>query len=290
MIRPTAAITGVSGYLPPYVLTNQELERMVDTNDEWIVSRTGIRERHILKGDDQGTSVMAVEAVRELLRKTKTAPEEVDLLICATVTPDMIFPATANIICDQAGITKAFSYDIEAACSGFLYALTTGAMFVESGRYRKVIIVGADKMSAIVDYTDRNTCVLFGDGAGAVMLEPNTDGYGILDHCLHSDGIGAPYLHQKAGGSRRPPSAMPSSRQHRSASPFASSAASSFATAASRSAARAASLAAASNGASSIVRIPLAGPQVHSSGARNRSHSAAIVAASVLGAVMRHLS
>ncbi len=207
MIRPTAAITGVSGYLPPYVLTNQELEQMVDTNDEWIVSRTGIRERHILKGEDQGTSVMAVEAVRELLRKTNTAPEEVDLLICATVTPDMIFPATANIICDQAGITKAFSYDIEAACSGFLYALTTGAMFVESGRYRKVIIVGADKMSAIVDYTDRNTCVLFGDGAGAVMLEPNTDGYGILDHCLHSDGIGAPYLYQKAGGSRYPPSA-----------------------------------------------------------------------------------
>lgn len=205
MTHLTAAITGVSGYLPDYVLTNQELEHMVDTTDEWILSRTGIRERRILKGENQGTSVMAIEAVRELLRKTNTRPEEVDLLLLASVTPDMVFPATANIICDQLGINNAFSYDIEAACSGFLYALTTGAMFIQSGRYKKVIVVGADKMSAIIDYTDRATCIIFGDGAGAVMLEPNTEGYGVVDHILRADGSGATYLHQKAGGSRRPP-------------------------------------------------------------------------------------
>jgi 3-oxoacyl-[acyl-carrier-protein] synthase III len=201
----TAAITGVAGYLPDYVLTNQELETMVDTNDEWIQTRTGIRERRLLKGENQGVSVMAVEAVRELLRKTNTAPEEVDLLLLATVTADMIFPATANIICDQLGIRNAFSYDIEAACSGFLYALTTGAMFIESGRYKKVVVVGADKMSAIVDYTDRQTCIIFGDGAGAVLLEPNSEGFGVVDHVLRSDGAGAQYLYQKSGGSRRPP-------------------------------------------------------------------------------------
>lgn len=203
----TAAITGVAGYLPDYVLTNQELERLVETTDEWIVSRTGIRERRILKGENQGVSVMAIEAVRKLLRKTNTRPEEVDLLLLASVTPDMVFPATANIICDQLGINNAFSYDIEAACSGFLYALTTGAMFIQSGRYRKVVVVGADKMSSIIDYTDRATCIIFGDGAGAVMLEPNTEGLGVIDHVLRSDGSGAAYLHQKAGGSRRPPTA-----------------------------------------------------------------------------------
>ncbi len=201
----TAAITGVAGYLPEYVLTNQELERMVDTTDEWIQTRTGIRERRLLKGDNQGVSVMAIEAVRELLRKTGTAPADVDLLLLATVTPDMVFPATANIICDQLGIKNAFSYDIEAACSGFLYALTTGAMFVQSGRYKKVVVVGADKMSSIIDYTDRQTCIIFGDGAGAVLLEPATDGNGVIDHMLHSDGSGAAYLYQKSGGSRRPP-------------------------------------------------------------------------------------
>ncbi len=201
----TAAITGVAGYLPDYVLTNEELERLVETTDEWIVSRTGIRERRILKGENQGVSVMAIEAVRELLRKTNTRPEEVDLLLLASVTPDLVFPATANIICDQLGIKNAFSYDIEAACSGFLYALTTGAMFVQSGRYKKVVVVGADKMSSIIDYTDRSTCIIFGDGAGAVLLEPNTEGFGVIDHSLHSDGSGAAYLYQKSGGSRRPP-------------------------------------------------------------------------------------
>ncbi len=205
MTHLTAAITGVAGYLPDYVLTNQELERLVDTTDEWIQTRTGIRERRLLKGENQGVSVMAVEAVRELLRKTNTKPEEVDLLLMATVTPDMVFPATANIVCDQLGIINAFSYDIEAACSGFLYALTTGAMFVQSGRYKKVVIVGADKMSSIIDYTDRATCIIFGDGAGAVMLEPSTDDNGVIDHILRSDGSGAAYLYQKSGGSRRPP-------------------------------------------------------------------------------------
>ena len=206
MTHLTAAITGVSGYVPDYVLTNQELEKMVDTTDEWILSRTGIRERHILKGEEQGTSVMAVAAVRELLRKTNTDPADVELLICATVTPDLIFPATANLICDQVGITNAFSYDLEAACSSFIYALTTASMFIESGRYKKIVVVGADKMSSIIDYTDRSTCIIFGDGAGAVLVEPNSEGYGLQDHILRSDGSGVVHLHQKAGGSRRPPS------------------------------------------------------------------------------------
>ncbi|MGI4743973.1 MAG: beta-ketoacyl-ACP synthase III [Janthinobacterium lividum] len=204
-MKITAAITGVGGYVPDYVLTNQELEQLVDTTDEWITSRTGIKERRILKGKDQGSSVMGIQAVKQLLEKTNTRPEEVDLLICATVTPDMLFPATANIISAGAGITKAFSYDMNAACSGFLYALATGAQFVQGGIYKKVVVVGADKMSAIVDYTDRANCILFGDGSGAVMLEPSTDGYGILDQVLCSDGSGEQYLNQKAGGSRRPP-------------------------------------------------------------------------------------
>ncbi|MFD1470306.1 beta-ketoacyl-ACP synthase III [Hymenobacter caeli] len=204
-MKITAAITGIGSYVPDYVLTNLELEKMVDTTDEWITSRTGIKERRILKGEDQGTSVMGIKAVQQLLEKTGTRPEEVDLLICATVTPDMLFPATANIIANGVGIARAFSYDMNAACSGFLFALATGAQFVQSGTYKKVVIVGADKMSAIVDYTDRANCIIFGDGAGAVLLEPNTEGYGLLDQVLRTDGSGEAYLYQKAGGSRRPP-------------------------------------------------------------------------------------
>lgn len=204
MSKITAAITGVSGYVPEYVLTNKELETMVETNDEWITSRTGISERRILKGENMGTSQIAVPAVKELLRKTNTKPEEVDMLICATTTPDMVFPATANIITAEVGAVNAFGYDLQAACSGFLFALATGAKFVESGQYKKVVIVGADKMSSIIDYTDRATCIIFGDGGGAVMLEPNSEGLGVQDQVLKSDGTGAQYLHMKAGGSRRP--------------------------------------------------------------------------------------
>ena len=204
MSKITAAITGVSGYVPEYVLTNRELETMVETNDEWITSRTGIKERRVLKGENMGTSQIAIPAVKELLKKTNTRPEEVDLLICATTTPDMVFPATANLITAEVGAVNAFGYDLQAACSGFLFALATGAKFVESGQYKKVIIVGADKMSSIVDYTDRTTCIIFGDGGGAVMLEPNAEGLGVQDQVLKSDGSGAPFLHMKAGGSRRP--------------------------------------------------------------------------------------
>ncbi|AMM51961.1 3-oxoacyl-ACP synthase [Rufibacter sp. DG15C] len=207
MSKITAAITGVSGYAPDYILTNQELETMVDTNDEWIVSRTGISERRILKGENKGTSAIAIPAVLDLLKKTNTKPEEVELLICATTTPDMVFPATANIITAETGLVNAFGYDIQAACSGFLFALATGAQFIETGKYKKIIIVGADKMSAIVDYTDRATCIIFGDGGGAVMLEPNTEGLGIQDSILKSDGSGAQFLHMKAGGSRKPATA-----------------------------------------------------------------------------------
>lgn len=199
-----AAIKGVGGYIPEYVLTNQELEKMVDTNDEWITTRTGIKERRILKGKDMGTSYMGIKAVEELLAKTGVKPEEVELLICATTTPDMQFPATANIIAASLGMTNSFSYDISAACSGFLYALNTGAQFIESGKCKKVIVVGGDKMSSIIDYTDRSTCIIFGDGAGAVLLEPDTEGNGIMDSILKSDGNGWVHLHQKAGGSRRP--------------------------------------------------------------------------------------
>jgi len=207
MTKITAAITGVSGYVPDYVLTNKELETLVETNDEWIVSRTGIKERRILKGEGLGTSHMCNIAVLDLLKKTNTHPEEVELLICATTTPDMVFPATANIICDAVGAKNAFGYDLQAACSGFLFALTTGARFIESGKYKKIIIVGADKMSSIINYEDRTTCIIFGDGGGAVMLEPNTEGYGILDEKMYSDGSGANYLRMKAGGSRYPATA-----------------------------------------------------------------------------------
>lgn len=201
-----AAITAVQGYVPPDLLTNADLEKMVDTTDEWIRSRTGIEVRHILKGEGLGTSDMAVEAVKGLCSKRGIDPMEIDLLICATVTPDHVFPATANIICDKVGAKNAFGYDIGAACSGFIFALVTGSQFIETGKYKKVVIVGADKMSSIIDYTDRSTCVIFGDGAGAVLLEPTTENVGIMDSVLKSDGNGRHYLHQKAGGSVKPAS------------------------------------------------------------------------------------
>lgn len=206
MSKITAAITAVGGYVPEYRLTNQELEKMVDTNDEWIRTRTGIEERRILKGEGLATSDMAVPAIQEILRKKNLDAKEIDCIICATVTPDMVFPATANIVADKLGATNAWGFDLSAACSGFLFALTTGASYIESGRYKKVIVVGADKMSAIIDYTDRNTCVIFGDGAGAVLLEANTEGNGILDSVLKSDGSGRNYLNLKAGGSLKPAS------------------------------------------------------------------------------------
>lgn len=199
-----AAITGVGGYVPEYVLTNQELETLVDTTDEWITTRTGIKERHILKGENQGTSVMGVKAVEQLLAKTQTNPEEIELLICATVTPDMLFPATANIIADKVGAKNSFSYDLGAACSGFLYALSTASKFIESGTYKKIVVVGADKMSSIIDYQDRATCIIFGDGAGAVLLEASEGEEGVVDSVLRSDGSGEVHLHMKAGGSRKP--------------------------------------------------------------------------------------
>jgi 3-oxoacyl-[acyl-carrier-protein] synthase-3 len=202
-----AAITGVHGYVPDYVLGNAELARLVDTSDAWITERTGIKERRILKGEGLGTSHMGAEAVRGLLAKTGTKPEDVELLICATTTPDFVHPCTANLICDMVGIRNIGSFDVQAACSGFLYALTVAQQFIAAGTYRRVIVVGADKMSAIVDYTDRATCVIFGDGAAAVLLEPSTNGNGIMDVVLHSDGSGMKHLHQKAGGSRMPPTA-----------------------------------------------------------------------------------
>lgn len=204
MANIRAAITGVQGYVPDYILTNKELETMVDTSDEWITTRTGIKERRILKGEGQGTSVMATAAAKGLLEKTGTNPEDIDLIICATVTPDMVFPATANVISAEIGAVNAFSYDIGAACSGFLYALTTGSQFIETGKYKKVLVIGADKMSSIIDYTDRTTCIIFGDGAGAVLLEPTTEEVGIIDSIHKADGKGAEFLNMKAGGSRYP--------------------------------------------------------------------------------------
>lgn len=204
MQKITAAITGVGGYVPEFRLTNAMLETMVDTNDEWIRSRTGVEERRILKGEGLGSSDMGAEAVKELLSKRGIDPTEIEAVICATVTPDMVFPATANLICEKTGMTNAFGYDLGAACSGFLFALTTGASYIESGRYKKVIVLGVDKMSAIVDYTDRATCIIFGDGGGAVLLEPSEDGNGVLDSIMKSDGSGAKHLHMKAGGSAKP--------------------------------------------------------------------------------------
>jgi 3-oxoacyl-[acyl-carrier-protein] synthase-3 len=202
----SAAITAVGGFVPEDRLTNFDLEKMVDTNDEWIRTRTGIEERRILKGEGKATSDMVVPAVQELCRKRGIDPLEIDALIVGTVTPDMIFPSTANISCHKLGAKNAWGFDLLAACSGFLYSLTTGASLIESGRYKKVVVVGADKMSSIIDYSDRATCIIFGDGAGAVLLEPNTEGYGVQDSILRSDGSGAPYLHMKAGGSLRPAS------------------------------------------------------------------------------------
>ena len=206
MTKQRAAITGIQGYVPDYILTNKELETYVDTNDEWITSRTGIKERRILKGEGKGSSDLGAEAAKGLLKKTNISAEEVDLIICATATPDMIFPSTACIIADKVGATNAFAYDLMAACSGFLYALSTASKFIETGTYKKVIVVGADKMSSIVDYQNRATCIIFGDGAGAVMLEPSKDGLGVQDAILRSDGSGIEFLHMKAGGSAKPAS------------------------------------------------------------------------------------
>lgn len=215
MNKIRAAITGVGGYVPDYILTNKELETMVDTSDEWITSRTGIKERRILKGENKGVSVLGIEAVKNMLTKTKTDPKEIDLLIFATVTADMTFPATANIVATAVGAVNAFSYDMGAACSGFLYGLTTGASFIETGRYKKVVVIGGDKMSSIIDYKDRTTCIIFGDGAGCVLLEPTTEDVGLIDSLLRSDGSGETYLHMKAGGSRMPASpATIEARQH----------------------------------------------------------------------------
>ncbi|MBE98002.1 MAG: 3-oxoacyl-ACP synthase [Flammeovirgaceae bacterium] len=201
-----ASITGVHGYVPDYILTNGELETLVDTTDEWIVTRTGIKERRILKGDMKGTSILGVECVKELLNKTDTDPKEIDLIICATVTPDMLFPSTSNLIADRVGATNCYGFDISAACSGFIYALATGSQFIEAGTHKKVIVVGADKMSSIIDYEERKNCVLFGDGGGAVLLEPSEDETGIQDYLLKSDGSGGDMLCLKAGGSLKPAS------------------------------------------------------------------------------------
>lgn len=206
MNKITAAITGVGAYLPQYILDNEELGRMVDTTDEWIMSRIGIKTRHILKGEGLGTSYMGERAVKDLLEKTGIDPLEIDLLICATVTPDMLFPSTSNLIGHKTGLKNAHCFDISAACSGFIFALNAASKFIESDskHYRKVIVVGADKMSSIIDYTDRATCPIFGDGAAAVMLEPNKEGLGITDAILHSDGGGAQHLYMKGGGSTYP--------------------------------------------------------------------------------------
>ena len=200
----TAAITAVGGYVPEEKLTNADLMKLVDTNEEWIRTRTGIEERRVLTEKGKATSDLCVPAVLELCKKRGISPEEIDCLIVGTVTPDMFFPSTANLICDRIGAKNAWGFDLSAACSGFLFSLTTGTMFVESGRYKKVVVVGADKMTSIVDYTDRTTCVIFGDGAGAVLLEPNYEGFGVLDSILKTDGSGCNYLHMKAGGSLRP--------------------------------------------------------------------------------------
>jgi len=204
MSKIHAAITAVNGYVPDYVLTNQELETMVDTNDEWIVSRTGIKERRILKGEGKATSDLAVPAVQGLLAKRGISAEEIDLIIFCTSTPDMLFPATANILADKIGAKKAWGFDLQAACSGFLFGLTTGTQFIESGKHKKVLVVGGDKMSSVVNYQDRNTCILFGDGCGAVLLEPNEEGLGIQDAILKTDGAGGQFLNIKGGGSLHP--------------------------------------------------------------------------------------
>ena len=202
-----AAITAVNGYVPDYIMTNKELETIVETSDEWILSRTGIKERRVLKGEGLGTSDMAVEAVNGLLKKRGIGAEEIELIIFCTTTPDYPFPASANILADKIGAKNAWGYDLQAACSGFIFGLSTGAQFIETGKHKKVLVVGGDKMSSIINYQDRTTCIIFGDGCGAVLLEPNEEGLGVQDSILRSDGAGRNYLGQKAGGSVRPASA-----------------------------------------------------------------------------------
>lgn len=215
MQKITAAITAVGGYVPDYVLSNKMLEMMVPTTNEWIETRTGIKERRILKGEGLGTSDMCVHAVNELLQKRGITASDIDMIIVGTVTPDFVFPSTSNVLCDKLGAKNAWGYDVSAACSGFIFSLATGAQFIETGKYKKIVVAGADKMSAIIDYTDRSTSIIFGDGAGAVLLEPNTEGYGIIDSILKSDGSGKKFLHQKAGGSVKPPShATVDAREH----------------------------------------------------------------------------
>jgi 3-oxoacyl-[acyl-carrier-protein] synthase-3 len=207
MSKIHAAITAVNGYVPDYILTNKELETFVETSDEWIISRTGIKERRILKGEGLGTSDMAVEAVNGLLKKRGIGAEEIELIIFCTTTPDFPFPASANVLADKIGATNAWGYDLQAACSGFIFGLSTGAQFIETGKHKKVLVVGGDKMSSIINYEDRTTCIIFGDGCGAVLLEPNEEGFGVQDSILISDGSGRNYLGQKAGGSARPATA-----------------------------------------------------------------------------------
>ncbi|MAW64786.1 MAG: 3-oxoacyl-ACP synthase [Flavobacteriales bacterium] len=201
-----AAITCVGGYVPDYIMTNKELEKIVDTTDDWITTRTGIKERRILKGEGKATSDMGAEVVKQICQKRGISPEEIDLVLVATVTPDMPFPSTSNIICDKVGASNAWGYDLSAACSGFLYALVTGQRFIQSGAYKKVVVIGADKMSSIINYDDRTTCIIFGDGAGGVLLEPTEENLGVIDSVLKSDGSGKEYLNIKAGGSYKPPS------------------------------------------------------------------------------------
>ncbi|MGY0426991.1 MAG: beta-ketoacyl-ACP synthase III, partial [Polaribacter sp.] len=206
MTKITAAISAVGKYVPEYILTNKELETMVETNDEWIISRTGIKERRILKGKGLGTSYMAIKAVEDLLAKTQLDPKEIDLVIVATATPDLMVASTSVYVATQIGATNAFGYDLQAACSSFLYAMSTASSYIESGRYKKILVIGADKMSSIIDYTDRATCIIFGDGAGAVLFEPNKEGFGLQDEYLRSDGIGRDFLKIAAGGSILPTS------------------------------------------------------------------------------------
>jgi len=204
MSKINAVITGVGGYVPDYILSNQELSTMMDTNDEWITSRVGIKERRILKEPNIGTSFMAAKAIEDLFSKTGTKPEEIDLVICGTTTPDFIYPSAASMAAEKVGIKNALAFDLQAACSGFIVALTTATSFIQSGKYKKILVIGADKMSAITDYTDRTTAPLFGDGAGVVLLEPTTEDYGIMDSLIYTDGVGLKHLHIKAGGSAMP--------------------------------------------------------------------------------------
>ena len=207
MSKITAAITAVGKYVPDYVLTNKELETFVDTNDEWITTRTGIKERRILKGEGLGTSYMAIKAAQELFQKSNIDPKEIDLVIVATATPDLLVASTAVFTATEIGAVNAFAYDLQAACSSFLYGMSTAASYIESGRYKKVLLIGADKMSSIIDYTDRATCIIFGDGAGAVLFEPSSNGFGLKDEYLRGDGIGRDFLKMDAGGSILPASA-----------------------------------------------------------------------------------